>query len=150
MKFERVELKPRRILGVHAVVAMSDLMEFFPRAFNALATDMEEHGIEMAGPPVALYHGDVTDIVDVTAGFPVMQVTPRSESTIAMLPGGTAIETIHTGPYESLNHAHSELLAWLEKQQLIPADDMWEEYLVGPGDVPDPSKWQTRIVYPLN
>lgn len=41
-------------------------------------------------------------------------------------------------------------MAWLEEQHIDLPEDMWEEYLVGPDTEPDPAKWQTRIVVPLN
>lgn len=150
MKCERVELKARKILGVRSVVAVGDLMEFFPSAYDLLAADMDDHGIEAAGPPVALYRGPVGDTADVTVGFPVAQMaTPRSGSIIVTLPGGPAVETIHTGPYDSLKETHVGVLSWLEEQKLTPTGDAWEEYLVGPGDDPDPAAWRTRVVYPL-
>jgi AraC family transcriptional regulator len=45
--------------------------------------------------------------------------------------------------------------AWNEFQQTMKAQglkgtgDPWEVYVTDPGDEPDPSKWQTELVYPI-
>jgi effector-binding domain-containing protein len=86
----------------------------------------------------------------VTTGFPVAQpVTPTPAVVVETLPGGPAIEAIHTGSYDTLSETYAELGTWITDQKLTPASDMWEEYLIGPNIEQDPAKWQTRIVFPL-
>ncbi len=65
------------------------------------------------------------------------------------LPGGPAIETIHTGSYDDLGLTYAEVTDWITAEKLATAGEMWEEYLVGPDSETDPAKWQTRIVVPL-
>ncbi len=159
MLIERVELVPREILGVHEVVPLTDLTDFFSRAFQTSAMELARQGLIPAGPPVALYHGDVSesddgvDTVDVTAGFPIEHQTvstaPAPGTVVEELPGGEAAETVHSGSYDSLSATYSELTGWLARQQLTPGDEMWEEYLIGPESNPDPHTWQTRVVFPL-
>ncbi|RYV51724.1 AraC family transcriptional regulator [Pengzhenrongella frigida] len=122
---------------------MDALSDFFGRAFEAVAAELARQGAAPAGPPIALYRGPVTDTVDVVAGFPVGRpLTPSSGLVAETLPSGSIVEAIHTGSYEDLS-------AWFREQGLTPSDEMWEEYLVGPDSEPDPSRWQTRIVYPV-
>ncbi len=158
MLIERVELEPREILGVHETVPLTELTEFFSRAFQAAAMELARQGLIPAGPPVALCHGDVseeegTDTVDVTAGFPIVHQSvstiPAPGTVLAELPGGEAAETVHCGSYESLSGTYSELSGWLAREHLTPGDDMWEEYLIGPESNSDPHTWQTRVVFPL-
>jgi effector-binding domain-containing protein len=150
MDVTRVEREPRTICGVREVIPLSGMTEFFGRAFAAAAAELSKQGSHPAGAPVALYHGQPTDTVDVTAGFPVAApVTPTAALAVATLPGGSAVETIHVGPYDTLSDTYARLATWMAEQKLTPAADMWEEYLVGPGSEPDPAKWRTRIVFPL-
>jgi effector-binding domain-containing protein len=150
MNVERVELEPRTIFGVHDVIPSSAMTEFFGRAFAAAAAEMGRQGAFPAGAPVALYHGAPTDTFDVTAGFPVAQpVTPTAEVAVATLPGGSAVEATHVGSYDTLGETYSAISAWLADQKLTPAEDVFEEYLVGPDGEPDATKWRTRIVFPL-
>jgi effector-binding domain-containing protein len=150
MQAERIELEPRTIVGVHEVIPLNAMIEFFDRAFTGAFAELTNHGASPVGPPIALYHGAPTDTVDVTAGFPVAQPWSQSSGIVAVsLPGGAAIETTHVGPYDTMTETYQQLTEWMKAQKLIPAVDMWEEYLVGPDTEPDPAKWRTRIVYPL-
>nr|WP_304999643.1 GyrI-like domain-containing protein [Cryobacterium sp. TMT4-10] len=147
---ERVELEPRTLVGVHETIKMTPMSEFMGRAFGTAAAELGKQGAFPAGPPISMYHGMPTDTVDVTAGFPVAHpVTPTPLVVVETLPGGPAIEAIHTGSYDTLTQTYGELSTWLLEQKLDLAPDMWEEYLVGPDTEPDPAKWQTRIVFPL-
>ena len=67
----------------------------------------------------------------------------------ATLPGGSTVETVHTGSYDSLGATYAEITSWIAAEGLTPAEEMWEEYLVGPDAEPDQSSWQTRIVFPV-
>ena len=151
MKAERIELEPRTLMGVRETPRMDELTEFMGRAFGTAATEIGKQGAHPAGPPIAMYHSAPTEIVDVTAGCPVAQpVTPTPGVVIETLPGGPAIEAIHTGPYDTLTETYAELTVWVAEQKLNLAPEMWEEYAVGPDTEPDPAKWQTRIVFPLS
>jgi len=149
MKVERIEMAPRPFLGLHEVVPASELAEFFGRAFGTVASELARHGSAPTGPAVALYGAMSNDKVDVTAGFPVEPATAAPEGLVrAVLPGGTAIQTTHVGPYDGLQETYAELSGWMADHGLTPAAMMWEQYLVGPGGESDPAKWRTRIVYP--
>lgn len=150
MKFERVTLAPRRILGYHANIPLTELSDFFRTTFDAVAREMEDHGVESTGAPTAVYHAMVQGSVEVTAGFPVAALaTPRAASVIEDLPGGPAVVAVHTGGYETIRQTHQLLWDWVDKQHLTLAAVIWEEYLVGSAENPDPAAWQTRLVYPL-
>ncbi len=147
---ERIELEPRTFVGLHDVVPMTELTDFFGRAYTVTGAEIEKQGVEQAGPPISMYHGIPTDTIDITAGFPVNQpITPANGTVVATLSGGPAIETIHTGSYDSMTGTYNDLMTWLEEQHIAVPEDMWEEYLIGPDTEADPATWQTRIVIPL-
>jgi effector-binding domain-containing protein len=153
MKIEQAELENRTVLGVREVVKMSELTEFFARAFAAAAAELAKQGGHPAGPPVAIYYGQPTDTVTVTAGFPALgPMKPADASSglvLAELRGGPATTAIHIGPYDQLSVTYGKISAWMFEHQLKPTSEMWEEYLVGPDSVADPALWQTRIVFPV-
>ena len=150
MDIERVQLEPKIVAGVKETVPMSELTDFFGRAFATTASALAQQGAFPAGAPIALYHGTPTTTVNVTAGFPVAQpVTPDGGIVTTTLPGGPAVQAMHIGSYDNLEKTYSAVTGWLADQGLRPGSDMWEEYLVGPDSEPDPSRWQTRIVWPL-
>lgn len=150
MEIERVELDERELLGITETVPMAALTEFFGRAFGSVAAQLAAQGVSPAGPPIALYGRDVGETVTVTAGFPISEpVTPMDGTVLATLRGGPAAVALHEGPYDTLVTSYAEVDAWMKAEGARSAGDRWEEYLVGPGDEPDPEDWQTSIVVPL-
>jgi effector-binding domain-containing protein len=150
MDVERVTLTPRTIIGVRERVAPEGMTGFFSRALERAYEALQEIGMAPAGPPMAAYRGDPTQGFDVIAGFPVIG-TPTAPAGIAVveLPGGPGVTTIHTGSYDSMTDTYAGITAWMQEQHLTPAEPMWEEYLTDPEQEPDPAKWQTRIVFPV-
>jgi effector-binding domain-containing protein len=150
MKVERVVRAAQPIVGVHDVVCVDNLSDFCARAFVAALGELSRLRMRPTGAPVALYSGDVTEKVDVIAGFPVASaVDPKPGFVAASLPGGQTVEAIHRGTYDEMGDTYDALLAWLEERDLVPLDQTWEEYVVGPDTEGDPARWCTRIVYPL-
>lgn len=150
MDISRTSITPRTLLGMHAIVAQPRLTEFFGQAFSTVATELANQGEAPDGPPVALYRWESGSLLDVTAGFPVRGPVGEGITTkIATIPGGDAVEAIHTGPYETLSKDYEEIAGWLRERGLTPSPVMWEEYLVGPESQEDPEHWMTRIVFPL-
>jgi effector-binding domain-containing protein len=150
VQMDHIDLEPRTLLGVHEVVKMADLTDYFGRAFGAASAELQRQGVTPAGAPLALYHGMPTDTVDVTAGFPVAgPVRAGDGTTVTPLPVGPAVATVYVGPYDGMTRTYDEIAAWLQAEKLTPRPDMWEEYLTDPDTNPDPATWQTRIVFPL-
>ena len=145
-----IELQPTTILGVHEVVPMEELTAFFSRAFGTVAAAIAAQGTHPAGPPVAVYRGTPTSMVDVTAGFPVENTVIEAPGTLLVpLPAGRAAVITHHGSYESLPTTYDVLGRWMRKHGLVPTELMWEQYLVGPETTADPAEWVTRIVNPV-
>ncbi|EYR63713.1 AraC family transcriptional regulator [Actinotalea ferrariae CF5-4] len=152
MDVERVELGPARLVGVQETVPMDHLTEFFDRAFGAAAGGLAAQGAPPTGPAVALYRGDVTEVVDLTAGFvvPLDAPAPGDGLVDVRLPEGAAVVTVHVGPYDTLEQTYAELGRWMAERGLAARDVMWEEYLDGPAGEPDPARWRTRVVTPIS
>jgi AraC family transcriptional regulator len=49
-----------------------------------------------------------------------------------------------------LADTYDQLMAWMAHQNLVPDKRMWEIYLSDPAQEPDPSKWRTRIFWPVS
>jgi effector-binding domain-containing protein len=150
VNIERVELQPRTLLGVRDVVRLTELSNFFGTAFDAAAAELVRLGVAPAGPPIALYTGNPSDTVDVTAGYPVAVPVEGTPSFVVVdLAGGPAVQTIHIGSYDTLADTYTEIVEWLTKEKLTPTSQVWEEYLLGPDSGASPAEWQTRIVFPV-
>ncbi|WP_246848527.1 GyrI-like domain-containing protein [Pseudarthrobacter sp. NIBRBAC000502772] len=129
---------------------MADLTEFFGRAFGTVMAAAQAQGVQLAGPPFALYRGMPTETVDVEAGFPVNAGFSGTEGVAnGSLPEAEAFEAIHLGPYDTLGTTYGAIQERMRAEGLTPSDTMWEYYLSDPETEPDPAKWQTRVVWPV-
>ncbi|MDO8106380.1 GyrI-like domain-containing protein [Isoptericola sp. b441] len=144
------EIDEQPMLGMHGVVAVQDLPEFFGRAFTAVAAALEGQGLEPAGPPVAVYDAAVGATATVTAGFPTTVPADAPEGLVAeVLPGGRVAELVHCGRYDAMETTYAALMAWFAQHGVHGGPVMWEQYLVGPDASPDPCDWRTRVVWPV-
>ena len=142
-----VELEPATAAVVRETVSMTALAEFFGRVFPATMAAAQAQGIELSGPPIAIYYGMPTDTVDVAGGFPTAEpVATDAGITSADLPGGRAVQVLHVGPYDTLEQTYGRLMAWIGEQGLTPGDVMWESYL---NDPEESETAETLIVWPL-
>jgi effector-binding domain-containing protein len=145
-----VDLEEQKTAVLHEQVAMSALPEYFDRAFSTVVAVMDRQGVEVVGPPFALYHGIPTDTVDVEAGFPTASAVEVSDGVRpGTLPAGRAVEAVHVGPYDTLSQTYDEVMRWIQEQGLSPGTDMWEHYLTDPSTEPDPATWRTRLLCPV-
>lgn len=151
MSPEIVELEPQEAVAVRGEVAMAELPEFFARAFHEAAEAATASGVEIVGPPFGFYPEMPTDTVAVEVGFPVSAPTDTHGNAHSfVLPGGRAAQTIHVGPYDTLEKTYNALQSWIAEQGLQPSVGMWESYLSDPQVEPDPANWQTLITWPIS
>lgn len=136
--------------GIRATVPMSELTEFFGRAFAETMRVLRAQGVQPSGPPFGKYYGMPTDIVDVEAGFPVAAaVTAAGEVIPGSLPAGRVVEALHVGPYDTMTETYALIEQCLAARGLKTGDVMWETYLSDPETEPDPAGWRTLITCPL-
>lgn len=142
-------LEPATLAVVRETVPMNALGEFFGRAFSATMAAAQAQGVAVVGPPLGIYFGMPSDVVEVAAGFPTARpVQPGGGVTVETLPGGRAVQVLHRGPYDTMRQTYDRLMAWMGQQGLRPADVMWESYLNEPS--PDaPQDTETLITWPV-
>lgn len=130
----------------HAAEIGAILGEILPEIFRYLRS----HDVWPSGPPFTRYHGFSETQVDIEGGMPVSERVPGTGRIAAgELPGGTAVTTVHMGPYEKLPEAHDALHVWMRDHQKESAGAQWEYYWTDPGREPDPSKRKTELVWPI-
>ena len=136
--------QPVVVLDIDGPVA--ELGRLVNDALERAANEIQGHGVEIGGPPIARYLG-FGPTVRAEVGFPVTtEFTPTPPLRLTQLPGGRAVMTTHVGPYETLPGAWERGAAWLKEQALDPIGPPWESYLRGPDD---PAPMVTEIVWPV-
>jgi effector-binding domain-containing protein len=98
-------------------------------------------------------------MTEVMAAEPSVVVRPVQAYVAAELPAGRYVTVTHTGPPDQLVSVTRELLEWAAAQGLTfdrhdsDAGDVWasrlEVLLTNPAEQPDPSQWQTQLLFKL-
>lgn len=135
---------------IHLIVPRSQIMTAMGPAFNELGGVLRAQSIPPTGPWFAHHLQRPTDIFNFEVCSPVATpVNPTGRVTNGILRATKVVRTIHHGPYEGLASAWGEFVAWIAENNHKTADDMWEVYVTGPFNNPDPATWQTELNAPL-
>jgi len=124
---------------------MQAMHQFFGEAYAALG---KAAGQRITGPASALYYtwDEKTGKTDMAAAFPVSGNEPVADAVMQAVAASKAYQVSYQGGYEGSGKAHEALTRHIaangEKQQLVI-----EEYLRGPGEEKDSTKWLTNIIY---
>ena len=148
--FKVEEMPEQSALAIRETAAVAEIPAKMGECFDALCRFFGERRIPFAGPPFALYHSwsDAATVMDV--GFPVSAGTAGEGRIQAItLPGGRIVTGTHIGPYDKIVETYNAMDSWMKANGLTPAPLMWETYLTDPQAEPDPSKWVTRLFWPL-
>ncbi len=144
---EQVEQPTAVVTGT---VAMSELREFFDRAFGELGRAMADGAFEASGPPMAVYHGVPAETVHLEVGFPVRgEVAPRGSVVAGSLPASRVASSVHRGNYDDLGRSWQHLAKWAGHQGLSLGDRMWEVYVTEPRPGDDPADMITELHWTL-
>jgi AraC family transcriptional regulator len=142
-------LRPHQTATVRETVGRDDIPAAIGRIFQAVTQATKGQRIEHNGSPFARYHS-FGDLVDLEAGVPVKNpIQPEGAVKPSDLPGGPAAIAVHAGPYEGLADTYAAIEAWLASTGRAASGGPWEIYLTDPSTEPDPGKWLTEVIYPL-
>src|SRR3712207_1909748 len=97
------QLEPQAVLSIRTTISIADLGEAMGERAQALATYLQQHGVQTAGSPFVRYFTLGDTETDYEFGIPVAEPAV-GEGPIAAgeLPGGPAITTWHVGAHERL------------------------------------------------
>ena len=128
---------------------MDDFPAYVGRAFGSLFGYLATYGIEPAGMPMVIYHEFGPDGVDAEVCLPTaIELLPSGEFQSRVLPAATVARTLHVGPYDKLEKAHSAIMAWIPKHEFEVAGPIQERYLNSPDEVL-PAAYRTEIEVPI-
>ena len=90
------------------------------------------------------------DVLGFAIAFSVeREVTSSGRVVSSEVPAFRVARTVYRGQREGLGSAWGALQEWINANGQSPQNQMFERYLVGPGETPDPAKWQTEVNWPL-
>lgn len=145
------ELPAQPVVSIRAKVRMDELADFFGKAFSKLFPYVASVGEAPVGPPIATYHSAPTpEGIDVEVCVPIGEAVGGSgEIRSSVLPAGTFASTLHAGPYEEFARTYGLLQVWMGENGYALAGPSREVYIVGMGQVDDPSGYLTEILFPV-
>ena len=147
---QTTDLDETHVLYIHRSAPQEELGTVFGECFPAVFQYAMENGIELAGAPFARYHSFSPAGIEVDAGIPIASAAAgKDQIQYGTIAGGKHVMTIHTGPYDTLNLAHSAIEAWLAENGKAPTGPNWESYVTDPGEAP-PEEWQTFVYWPID
>jgi len=145
------QLSPQPVLVARRRVPRSGIAQAIGEALPIVFAYAQQHGIPVAGPPLAHYPEMGPGLMTLDIGVPVASLPKASGDEVRAdtLPGGPAAVTTHTGPYDKLPEAVTALGEWIAAQGFTPAGGPWESYITDPGNYPDPKDWKTEVFWPV-
>lgn len=146
-----IEDVPEKVtLVVRETVKFEDISAAMPKAFAEAFSHLWKVGATPLGPPFALYHSWEGGEVDMECGAIIASpVDVEGRLSIGSIPGGRMATAMHVGPYDKLVETYTTVMEWMKANGYEPADWMWEQYLTDPQAENDPSKWMTKVYWPL-
>jgi effector-binding domain-containing protein len=146
---EIVARRPLQLVGLRATVGLAELRRFPEGALPVVRQAVHRAGMRAVGPTMSLLRSNGGRF-EVTVAVPVAgRVRPTSPLIVVKLSGGLVAQVMHQGPWDTLLAAYDRLSEWLTARRVAIVPLMWEEYLIGPDQAEDPSRWRTRITVPL-
>ena len=154
-EFTIVTVESQPILYVHRSSATDpqSIGACMGEAFGTLMGFLGEHGIEVAGAPMSIYHGFSDSKATFDVALPVTAADARRAAGHADIKGGAtqagrALKAVHVGPYDTLADTYNRIMPHMEKEGLKSAGPCWEIYVNDPDTTPA-EELVTEIYFPI-
>jgi len=131
---------------------MAEIGAKLPELYGLLFQTAGEQGLELVGVPFVNYldYDEVTDFSNYRVGIEVAAMGSDAGLVKAVAyPAMDAVQTIHTGPYETSMASYEALDAYMQSHGLEVAGNAIEFYQVSGASESDPELWKTLIAFPL-
>lgn len=145
-----VDMPERYYAGVRKTVSFTDMPAFFDTNLKKALELVQKSGDSLSGAPCGLYwsYDEQAGTSDMAAAVPVSSEQPPARGLQVFKVGGRKAFVIdYFGAYEKSGEAHYAMDDYMTEKGLQNVPPMIEEYITGPAQEPDTSKWFTRIIY---
>jgi effector-binding domain-containing protein len=138
---------------VRETVLFEEMDEFFTKNYAKIKEEATNCGFRIDGEPMALfYRWDYTNTVaNIAAAIPIMgDSTLGNDCEMMQLQPQQALLLNYYGGYKSSANAYKALDNYVRNKKLRTQKPVIEEYIIGPKQQRDSSKWFTKIWYLLD
>lgn len=150
ISIELLEIESQPSVTILDSAMMNDLGTKMQLNFSEIDIFMKRARIQSSGNSFAMfYNWDENKPVKFQVGYPVSEEVKESgRVNYSLRPAGKALKGIYIGPYAFSAQAHYDIDEYISEfgymQSKMP---IWEEYVIGPKDNIDSTKWETHIYY---
>jgi effector-binding domain-containing protein len=141
-------------LGIRQQTTQAEVMkpEFFGNHFGKIMGMMEKAKLQPAGAPAGVYYlwDEAAKTTDMAVAIPIAPGTAVAGDPslkVFEVPAGKGLLVDYYGGYEGIGAAHEALTKYVKNNGLKEKTPVIEEYVVGPEQEKDQSKWLTKVYY---
>lgn len=144
-----IEVPPTACIYIRAAAMHDELRSHMQQTFDQLFHYAQISGIGMAGHPFAMFpQQKAGNIIPYHAAIPVWEeVRESSPIRYAVHPGMNALMATRYGAHKNLKKLHEDILLFLSENAYTQKGQAIEQYIKGPHNEPDTSKWITEVIY---
>lgn len=142
-------LPMRTVAGITGHVRLTESLAWYDSAMAEL--DSAFAPADRTGAPGGQYSNELFTYGagPLTVFRPVRDPRPSGRIEAVDLPGVELAVTVHPGPHDDIDVTFGRLGAWVVDHALAVAGPIYETYVVGPRDTPEPARWRTEIGWPV-
>jgi DNA-binding transcriptional MerR regulator len=147
-----VELRsvpPMTVAAIGEAVDQAQVLGWYDAAMAELDTALARRRV--TGPPGGRYANELftEGRGDVLVYRPAADPPAAGRVRPLILPAVELAVTVHPGPHDDIDVTYGRLGAYVTDHALAIDGPVYETYLVGPRDDPDPGSWRTEIGWPI-
>lgn len=141
-------IEPVNVISIRTQGSITNIGE----TIKQICVSMYKNNLSSAGYMFTRYYNEDFNPqdTDYEVCMPVVNDTKVIGLKTIELPGGNAISTIHTGPYNDIGQAYKVLFDYLNKTGKVCTGPPREVYLKGPDVCSSEEQYVTEIIFPCN
>lgn len=136
-----------------ALVGEKDVNQFYSLNLPELFTKVNDLDLKVDGKPSILYYSylNADRKSDMAAALPLSQSIAISDKNTATtsIESGKALLVNYYGNTENVEKAHKAIQQYMADRKLLIRYPIIQEFVTDTSKESDPSKWHTRVIYPL-
>jgi len=151
-RIKEIKFNGSKIGYVRKSIPLAEMEEFFVKNYAKITSEAKNCGFQIDGAPMALYYrwDYINEVANIAAAIPVMGDSTLGEDYALMrLEPQKALLLNYYGGYKSTEKAYKALDNYTRNKKLRQTKPVIEEYIIGPKQERDSSKWFTKIWYLL-
>jgi effector-binding domain-containing protein len=149
-KIELTDVKAFCYIGIRDTCSYSTISQKMGQQFGQLMEFLTKNKVIEIAPPFAIYHKFENGIFDMESAIPIDKcIKSKGNIKCSDMKEGKAVVLYYTGSYDKMDKAYRQLEEWISKNNHKISGPPWEEYITDPSKEKDPSRWLTKIYFPV-